>query len=546
MRQQRIGHNPFASPAATVRWFGARPGAGLPRLALGYRPAHPRGNRVLQSNKPSPRFDRSHLAPARHAALCRRRRRALDVRAVRAADACAQRTSTQKRTRHRQPAYRTQRQSPDRRVARRQLRVAARSVSTTRERAHQRPAAVAACILLWWHAHEGLICLGPRAGKQQTFALAGRVAARDAAAIARRFACGAGATLFHESRAGDGSRLRVVVGTRCCRSRARARECRSELAAVTVDGQTYWQAAGSQDARAKAGCHLLPAYDEYTVAYQDRSAVLSSEFAARADSGHGIFYPAIVIDGQIAGTWSRAAAENLGCDYLPPFRAARSAAVAGARGCGAALCELPRPARCASFVLRCLAPQPVDERRCRRRRAAMRGMHDVVREARLQRRSRQLNQLAPLRDTGAAMCLRASATPRPHTAASIASVESLNECAAGRLARRTSAARNQSGQPCSPRSEINGRRGMCAAFVTCSMPGSVGAATGNSASSIRKCAVSPGHGPGPCRMPRSGPASSKRASAIDVSKSQVHVRVRGGEAPAVAGSASSTPANAAS
>ena len=32
---------------------------------------------------------------------------------------------------------------------------------------------------------------------------------------------------------------------------------------------------------------------------------MSSEIAARADSGHGIFYPAVVIDGQIAGTWSR-------------------------------------------------------------------------------------------------------------------------------------------------------------------------------------------------------------------------------------------------
>src|ERR1043165_6186613 len=25
--------------------------------------------------------------------------------------------------------------------------------------------------LLWWHAHEGLLCVGPRAGKQQTFVL---------------------------------------------------------------------------------------------------------------------------------------------------------------------------------------------------------------------------------------------------------------------------------------------------------------------------------------------------------------------------------------
>ncbi|MGH8237006.1 MAG: DNA glycosylase AlkZ-like family protein [Steroidobacteraceae bacterium] len=51
--------------------------------------------------------------------------------------------------------------------------------------------------------------------------------------------------------------------------------------------------------------HLLPAYDEYTAAYQDRSAIMSSEIAARADSGHGIFYPAVVIDGQLANTWSR-------------------------------------------------------------------------------------------------------------------------------------------------------------------------------------------------------------------------------------------------
>ena len=29
---------------------------------------------------------------------------------------------------------------------------------------------VAACIC-WWHANEGFICLGPRAGKQQTFVL---------------------------------------------------------------------------------------------------------------------------------------------------------------------------------------------------------------------------------------------------------------------------------------------------------------------------------------------------------------------------------------
>ena len=78
-----------------------------------------------------------------------------------------------------------------------------------------------------------------------------------------------------------------------------------ELHALKVDEQTYWQASDAIATRARSGCHLLPAYDAYTVAYQDRSAVMSDEIAARADSGHGIFHPPIVSDGQIAGTWSR-------------------------------------------------------------------------------------------------------------------------------------------------------------------------------------------------------------------------------------------------
>jgi len=50
---------------------------------------------------------------------------------------------------------------------------------------------------------------------------------------------------------------------------------------------------------------LLPAYDEYTVAYKDRSAVLDPLYAKRADSGNGIFNPTMVLDGQVVGTWKR-------------------------------------------------------------------------------------------------------------------------------------------------------------------------------------------------------------------------------------------------
>src|SRR5262249_61461479 len=51
---------------------------------------------------------------------------------------------------------------------------------------------------------------------------------------------------------------------------------------------------------------LLPAFDEYTVAYKDRSAALDPSYAKQANYGYGIFNPTIVIDGQVVGAWKRA------------------------------------------------------------------------------------------------------------------------------------------------------------------------------------------------------------------------------------------------
>lgn len=159
--------------------------------------------------------------------------------------------------------------------------------------------------LLWWHAHEGLVCLGPRAGKQQTFALLDewlpatppRSREDSLAELARRYFVSHGPATARDFAWWSG-----LAGT----DAAHALEMvATELQAVKVDEQTYWQASDAISPRARSGCHLLPAYDEYTVAYQDRSAVMSDEIAARPDSGHGIFHPPIVIDGQIAGTWSR-------------------------------------------------------------------------------------------------------------------------------------------------------------------------------------------------------------------------------------------------
>ncbi|MDR0509749.1 MAG: winged helix DNA-binding domain-containing protein [Rikenellaceae bacterium] len=50
---------------------------------------------------------------------------------------------------------------------------------------------------------------------------------------------------------------------------------------------------------------LLPAFDEYIVAYRDRSAVLTAERHTRAVSSNGIFRPVIVERGRVVGLWRR-------------------------------------------------------------------------------------------------------------------------------------------------------------------------------------------------------------------------------------------------
>ena len=55
----------------------------------------------------------------------------------------------------------------------------------------------------------------------------------------------------------------------------------------------------------KNAVHCLPAYDEFLISYRDRSASLSLVDEKKTVSVNGIFYPVVVIDGQVKGLWRR-------------------------------------------------------------------------------------------------------------------------------------------------------------------------------------------------------------------------------------------------
>jgi hypothetical protein len=170
---------------------------------------------------------------------------------------------------------------------------------------------------------EGVICSGPRSGKQFTYALlaerapAARRLLRDEALaeLTRRFFTGHGPATIRDFvwwsglRSADARRGLEII------------RARSEV----VDGLTYWMAGRAARAAARrAGVHLLPVYDEYLVAYRDRDAVPHGPSIVRARWGGPVmFLHAVIIGGQVAGTWRTARGRDGTVVDVVPLRSLR-------------------------------------------------------------------------------------------------------------------------------------------------------------------------------------------------------------------------------
>ncbi len=159
----------------------------------------------------------------------------------------------------------------------------------------------------WWLAQEGVICFGARQGKQPTFVLldewvpAARSIERDEALaeLARRYFTSHGPATLQD--------FAWWSGLAAADARAGLEMAKSHLAHEDVDGRTYWlppTVAAVKDGPPSA--YLLPAYDEYTVSYTDRSAVLNRLRALGVMlSNAAVLGPTIVLDGQVVDTWKR-------------------------------------------------------------------------------------------------------------------------------------------------------------------------------------------------------------------------------------------------
>jgi winged helix DNA-binding protein len=148
---------------------------------------------------------------------------------------------------------------------------------------------------------EGVVCSGPRRGKQFTYALLEErvpqvgLLERDEALseLIRRYFASRGPATLEDF--GWWSGLTAEDAKRGVEA------AKSQLECATYKGQTHWIAQAvyitSSDYQP---AHLLPNYDEYGIGYRDRSAFFDAEGASRL-----IFNNQIFINGRLAGTWKR-------------------------------------------------------------------------------------------------------------------------------------------------------------------------------------------------------------------------------------------------
>src|SRR6266581_6267053 len=158
---------------------------------------------------------------------------------------------------------------------------------------------------------DGIICSGARRGKQFTYALLDERAPQ--ARMLDRDEALAELTMRYFTSHGPATMQDFVwwSGLTVIDAKAGLEMVKPQLVHEVVDGQTYWFSPSTplvQDLSQAA--YLLPNYDEYTVGYTDRSAIFDVLPTNKLDPRGGLLANAMVLDGQVIGTWRRTFKKN--------------------------------------------------------------------------------------------------------------------------------------------------------------------------------------------------------------------------------------------
>lgn len=160
---------------------------------------------------------------------------------------------------------------------------------------------------------DGVVCSGPHAGKQFTYALLeervlpAKTLNRDEALaeITRRYFKSHGPATLQDFVWWSG----LTVGD----ARRGLAQVEREFEKEEFDERVYW-GPGVTRAKSNYAAHLLPAYDEYFVAYKYREIVVEHKHGKPALSVWDLLGPTLIINGIAVGRWKRTDSGNIELD----------------------------------------------------------------------------------------------------------------------------------------------------------------------------------------------------------------------------------------
>jgi hypothetical protein len=175
--------------------------------------------------------------------------------------------------------------------------------------------------IVTWAELNGLICSGPRRGKQFTYALLeervvkAKKLSREQALVklARKYFTGHGPAQLKDFSWWSGLAVKDAKDALDL--------IKSELEQATFDGKTYWFPTSTNvTAPESASAFLLSIYDEYTIAYKDRSEISEARDIERMISMGNALTAVIILNGKVAGTWNKSLKKSTVEIRLNPFK----------------------------------------------------------------------------------------------------------------------------------------------------------------------------------------------------------------------------------
>jgi DNA glycosylase AlkZ-like len=157
---------------------------------------------------------------------------------------------------------------------------------------------------------DGVICSGPRRGKQFTYMLLeervpkAKVLDREEAlaTLTKRYFCSHGPAQIQDFVWWSG--LTTTDAKRGLELN------KAHLTSEVIDGKTYWFSKSLEPSDDLQAVFLLPGFDEYFIAYRDRRAILDPKYAKHLNQGGGMVNGALIVKGKMVGGWKRTFKNN--------------------------------------------------------------------------------------------------------------------------------------------------------------------------------------------------------------------------------------------